>query len=124
MSEISDLKEGILEFVEGGRDEEEKKRYRLAVTAYFKAMVSVCDLFLFKKTKKLPTNHTVRFELMQRHSKDAYEILSRLFKTYRESYTKSLDSNACKRLREGVGRIAKITKLDEELKVALKKAQE
>jgi len=49
MFKEDELTEGFKEFLEGGLDEEDKKRYKLAVTAYFKAITQVCDLIILRK---------------------------------------------------------------------------
>ncbi len=61
-----------------------------SVSNYFKSMFAICDLVLYRKIKIIPKDHTERFSLLKRNSYFLYEMLDRLFSTYRETYTKTL----------------------------------
>lgn len=49
MTTEQNLKEGFKEFLDGAIDEENKSRFKLAVTAYFKAITQICDLIILRK---------------------------------------------------------------------------
>lgn len=63
-----------------------------SISNYFKSLFAICDLILYKKTKIIPSDHTERFVLLKEHDHFLYEILDKLFSTYRETYTKTLSS--------------------------------
>ncbi len=67
-----------------------KSKFNSAVILYYKALVEICDFVLLQKTKRVGANHTERFELLQQHAPQLYEIASKLFRFYRDSYNKEI----------------------------------
>jgi hypothetical protein len=57
-----------------------------AVTLYYKALVAISDMIIYRKTGLVPSNHTERFRLMRREYPELYEVLDRDFAHYRDSY--------------------------------------
>jgi len=79
-----------------------KKKYNSAVTLYYKALVELCDLELLNKLNKIGANHTERFQLLERHSPRLYPIASKMFRYYRDSYSKEISSIIAKMVKENV----------------------
>ncbi len=73
-----------------------------SVTLYYKALVELCDYALLRSTGKIGANHTERFELLQRHNPQLYEIASKLFRFYRDSYSKRISLTIATLVKEHV----------------------
>src|SRR3989344_7274559 len=110
------LKKGFIEFVEGGIDEENKSRFKLAITAYFKAISQLCDLMILKRTGFLPHNHTERFRILEQQSRETYDIVNMSFKIYRDTYSRTLDKETCVKVKNEIPKIIRLGKLEEEFK--------
>lgn len=118
------LKKGFIEFVEGGLDEENKSRFRLSITAYFKAISQLCDLMILKKTGFLPRNHTERFRILKEQNPETYNIVDLTFKVYRDTYSRTLTKETCVKIKNEIPKIIKIGNLEEEFKEIIRKIQE
>jgi len=67
-----------------------KEKFNSAVTLYYKALVELCDLELLSKLNKIGANHTERFELLREANFTLYNTASKLFRFYRDSYSKEI----------------------------------
>ena len=115
------LKQGFKEFLEGGLEEEAKDRYRLATTAYFKAITQICDLLIFRKFGKIVSSHSERFRLLERNFPPIYHSVDEIFKSYRDTYTSGIDKRTCDLLKDEIKKIARIGNLKEEFRESLQK---
>jgi len=79
-----------------------KRKYNSAVTLYYKALVELCDLELLNKLNKIGANHTERFQLLEEHSPKLYPIASKMFRYYRDSYSKEISPIIAKLVKENV----------------------
>ena len=80
----------------------DKKKFNAAVTLYYKALVELCDLELLAKLNKIGANHTDRFELLERSSPALYSTASKLFRFYRDSYSKEISVTIARSVKEEV----------------------
>ena len=85
------LLKNIDEFLDSGKDNFKKKRYNVAVSDFFKAIVISCDFILYRAAKIIPKNHNDRFYLLKKYFTDIYQEVSKLFKLYVQSYNLRLD---------------------------------
>ena len=115
------LVEGFNEFFEGALEEEAKGRYKLAVTAYFKAITQICDLTILRKKGYNPTNHNERFRLLETDFPDIYLSVDRVFKTYRDTYSMPITKESCSLIKNEIKKIIRNAELAEEFKEALSK---
>lgn len=115
------LKDGFKEFLEGGVDEENKGRYKLAVTAYFKAITQISDLIISRKRGFSPSNHTERFRILEREFPLIYVSVDNIFKTYQDTYSIPLSRESCRLVKNEIKNIIKNGNLIEEFKEALSK---
>src|SRR3989344_703728 len=115
------LKQGINEFIEGGLDEENKQMFRLAVTAYFKAISQICDLILFEKIGFMPKNHSERFRILEKNNKELYFLVDTTFKMYRDTYSKEMDKELCKKIRNEISKIIAISGIREDFQEIIQK---
>jgi len=111
----ADFIAGFREFIEGGLDEENKARFRLAITAYFKALIQICDFIILKDRGFAPKNHDERFRVLERYFPPVYPIVDDLFSLYRKTYTSPMDKEACKVIRNGIRKVIDAGKLGKEL---------
>ena len=80
------LKKNIKEFIDAAEDELMKGRYNIAATSYFKAIVTLCDLKIYRLRRILPKNHSERFIFLRTFFPKAYKVVSSLFNTYTKTY--------------------------------------
>lgn len=83
---MEELRENIEEFLESGEDNLKKERFNAATSDFFKAIVVSCDYLLYYHIKILPKNHNERFSLLNKHFKEIYISISKLFPIYTKSY--------------------------------------
>lgn len=88
------------EFIESGEENLKKKRFNVAASDFFKAIVIFCDYLIYKEIKILPKNHTQRFYLLNRHNKEVYKNVSDLFKLYIRSYNSRLNEEEAIKIKE------------------------
>lgn len=67
-----------------------KRKFNTAVTLYYKSLVELCDLELFRKIRRIGVNHTERFRMLEISAPKLYKTASKLFKFYRDSYNKEI----------------------------------
>ncbi len=93
------------------------KKYNAAVTLYYKSLVELCDLNLLKKINKVGATHTERFNLLKNFDPELYRISSKLFRFYRDSYSKEISPVVAKLVKENVEKAKRIVfeKKDKEL---------
>jgi S-methylmethionine-dependent homocysteine/selenocysteine methylase len=102
MATIDIVKKNFNEFIQLAQIAFETKRYNAAVTLYYKALVELCDLELLKKTNKIGANHQDRFLLLKINNSHLYEIASKLFRYYRDSYSKEISETIARVVKENV----------------------
>jgi hypothetical protein len=90
-----------------------EKEYNVAVTLYFKALVEICDLELWRKHRKTGSTHAERFRLIENTSPELYEITDTLFTYYRDTYSKAISEKTAKTVRKGVQHAIKISGIKE-----------
>lgn len=85
------------EFFESGEDNLLKGRYNASTSDFFKSIVVLCDFLIYSQIKRLPKNHSDRFNLLENYFGEIYGVVSKLFKPYTDSYNlKSTKEEAIK----------------------------
>lgn len=115
------IRELISQNIASGIDNEKLKRYNAAASSFFKAITGICDIIIFKRTGRIPDNHTERFDALMKEWKDIYEIMRNLFRTYRDSYTRFISAEEVKRIKNGIKRIAKLGGVEKEFAESVQK---
>jgi len=105
---MKELLENANEFLESGRENFNKKRYNVSASDYFKSIVIFCDYLIYNEIKRLPKNHSDRFNLLNLYFKKEYEIVSSLFKKYVKSYNLKMNREDCIELGEYANEIKRI----------------
>ncbi|MFH1682519.1 MAG: hypothetical protein ABIA37_01860 [Candidatus Woesearchaeota archaeon] len=109
MTEIKqDLLDNFKDFVESAERDLQEKRYNPAISSYFKAIAILCDLMIYKEKGLLPKNHRERFLFLEINYKEAYDLISPLFKEYTDSYNLRIQKENVLRLKESVERLKEI----------------
>jgi len=86
--------------------------YNVSITLHFKLAAEVCDLLLFSKTRRITSNHTERFRLLEKLFPDVYLLLDTLFSIYQKTYTAKMNLNEAEAVRKNVLEIARLAKVD------------
>ncbi|MBI2576099.1 hypothetical protein HYV84_02715 [Candidatus Woesearchaeota archaeon] len=123
MATEENLKSGFHEFFYGGIDEEGKERFKLAVTAYFKAITQLCDLLILRKRGFAPTSHSERFRVLERSFPAIYGSVDKIFKTYLDTYQIPITIESCSVVKNEIKQIIHHGRLAEDFKEALAKIQ-
>ena len=108
-----DEKEEILidnfnEYFSLGLEVFNKKKFNSATTLFFKAIAALCDLYILRKEGNIPSSHSNRFRIMEEKFPDLYKIADRDFPFYQDSYTKKMDEESAKLLKEDAETLKKI----------------
>ena len=69
---------------------ENKSEYNTSVTLYFKAISALCDIYIFIKEGKTPSNHTERFRILELKYPEIYKIIDKDFPFYQDTYRQNL----------------------------------
>lgn len=107
------LKININEYLKNARIAKENKEYNTAVTLFFKAMSSLCDLFILEKTGAIPRSHRDRFQILKLKYYEIYKIIDKDFSFYQDSYRSRLDKETTDLLENDFRKIASITQFKE-----------
>ena len=102
MAEKEIIEKNLKEYLEIAKYAFAKRKFNTTVTLYYKALVELCDLELLDKANKIGSNHTERFELLQRFSPELYRTASKMFRFYRDSYNKEIKETVAKLIKEEV----------------------
>ena len=93
------------EFLESANDNEVKKRYNVAVSDYFKAIVIYCDAIIYEQRKMLPKNHSERFDILKNYFPELYSLISPLFRHYTDSYNNKLSQKDVEVMKKNAAKI-------------------
>ena len=85
-----------------------KEKYNTATTLFFKAIVTLSDLFILRKEGIIPSSHSNRFRILEEKYQEVYKIVDRDFPFYQNSYTNRMDKETAELLKEDVEKIKKI----------------
>lgn len=102
MSENSILKKNLKEYMDVANYAFSNKKFNTAVTLYYKALVEICDLELSNKLGKIGANHNERFDLLKAASPVLYKTASKLFRFYRDSYSKEISETIARLVKKEV----------------------
>lgn len=96
------LRKNLIEFFELADLAFEREKYNAAVTLYYKSLVEICDIFLLKSINKIGANHTERFELLRNCNPELFNLARKLFRFYRDSYSKNVSKAIAESVKENV----------------------
>lgn len=87
---------------------ENKSEYNTSVTLYFKAISALCDIYIFIKEGKTPSNHTERFRILELKYPEIYKIIDKDFPFYQDSYRAKLTKETSLMLKNDTKRLFEI----------------
>lgn len=97
---MEELLKNAEEFLESGDENFKKRRYNVAVSDYFKAIVILADFLIYKEIKLLPKNHNDRFSILKSYFDNIYREISELFEIYTKSYNLRLGKEDTNKLKK------------------------
>jgi hypothetical protein len=107
------LKDNYAEYRPSAEESYSKKRYNVAAMIYYKCLTTLADYLIYEKTSRIVSNHTERFKILEKLDKGAYDLLSPLFDTYRQTYFGSLGIVDVTKLKDAVERLEKIVGIEQ-----------
>lgn len=102
------LTKNAKEYYNNAIEAEKKRQYNSAVTLFFKALSSLCDLYILTKEGKMPSSHTERFRVLKQKYPEIYRIIDKDFPFYQDSYKARLDKEVSDMLKEDARKLFKI----------------
>ncbi len=102
------LIENFKEYFNQGLDAFSKQKNNAATTLFFKALATLCDLYILRKEGIIPSSHTSRFRIMEEKYPAIYKIADRDFPFYQDSYTKRMNKETAQLLKEDAETLKKI----------------
>jgi len=80
------LEKTAKEYFQSGKEELNKARNNSAVVLFFKSIISLVDLYIYRKLGKTPSSHNERFSIIKNNFPKLYNILDKDFPFYQDSY--------------------------------------
>jgi len=113
MTDIAgDLLKNFQDFLVSAERDLLERRYNPAISSYFKAIAILCDYMVYKERGLLPKNHRERFLFLELQFKEAYDLISPLFKEYTDSYNIRIQKEKVLRLKESVEKLKRIFQIE------------
>ena len=114
MNNEKDPKEEILkktakEYYQSGIEELSKERNNSAVVLFFKALVSLSDIYVLQKIGKTPSSHNDRFKITKEKFPEVYDLLDKDFPFYQSSYNILMSKELAEVIKEDAEQLAKKT---------------
>lgn len=105
------LTENAEEYYKNAVLSENKKEYNTSVTLFFKAISALCDLYIFLKEGKIPSNHVERFRILESKYYEIYKIIDKDFPFYQDSYRARLTKEVSLMLKNDAKKLFEIIKI-------------
>jgi hypothetical protein len=116
MDQLSILLMNLKEYLNYAKKAYEEENYNTAVTLFFKAVVTICDIEILKKTKSIPSSHENRFRILETKFPYLYRIVDKDFPYYTDSYRITISKRVVDLVKEDAERLLKEFGLDEKRK--------
>ena len=100
------------EYFNSGEDELKKERYNSALVLFFKALISLTDLYILQNTNETPSSHRDRFFIAQTKFPEVYDLLDKDFPFYRDSYVKRISRELVEVIKDDAKIMAEKTKTE------------
>ena len=96
----NDLLRNAREFEDSANEDLARKRFNVAISNFFKAIVIYCDCYIYGKKRYIPKNHSERFVMLKIMNKGVYSKISDLFSLYRDSYNLRMSKSDALKFKE------------------------
>jgi len=83
---MEEIKQNAEEFLSSAEDNLKKERFNASVSDFFKAIVTYADYLIYQEIKRIPKNHSERFELLESNFPELNKKIREAFQKYRDSY--------------------------------------
>ncbi len=112
MGEIQKEKELILEqtakeYFLSGEEEMNKERNNSAVVLFFKSLLALADLLIYRVSGNTPSSHSDRFSLAKKNLPELYKLLDKDFPFYQDSYNILRSKELVEVIKEDAEKVAK-----------------
>ncbi|MBI4980952.1 hypothetical protein HZC30_05350 [Candidatus Woesearchaeota archaeon] len=116
MDEISlGLLNNFKDFMSSAERDFQEGKYNPAMSSYYKAIAILCDFFIYKERGLLPKNHRERFLFLEMNWKEAYNLVSPLFKEYTDSYNLRIQRDQTIKVRDCIEKLKRIFNFEKEV---------
>jgi len=105
------LKENIKTFLNSAELVYNTQDFTSATILYFKALFTAIDLMILKSKGRIPKDHSERFRILEAFEPVLYSLLDKIYPTYRNTYTTTINKETCDKIKENVKRIIKEQKI-------------
>jgi len=114
---MNEEKEKILiknskEYFNSGEDELKKGRNNSAVVLFFKCLVSLCDIYILRKTGNAPSSHISRFKILKEKFPEEYDLIDKDFPFYQNSYVQLMSKELAEVIKEDAKTMADKIKIE------------
>ena len=101
------LEKNTIEYFSSGEEELKKGRYNSSVVLFFKALISLVDIYILKQTGETPSSHANRFRTIQKNFPDIYDLVDKDFPFYQNSYFQSMSKEIAEAIKDDTKIMAK-----------------
>lgn len=102
------LIENFKEYFNQGLAAFDNGKNNAATTLFFKALATLCDLYILRKEGIVPSSHASRFRIMEEKYPVLYKIADRDFPFYQDSYTRRMNKETAQLLKEDAETLKKL----------------
>lgn len=113
--------EGFIEFLEEAIEAEKRRRFRVAVSNYYKALTEMCSYIIITQLQRQPTNHKEVFLFLKASFPEMSRMVDPLFDIYRRSYYSENNEEDCRKIKDGIKKIAQSKGISEKIRKAAEK---
>ena len=105
------LENNSKEYFSSGEEDFRKEKYNSAVVLFFKALISLADLYILQKTGETPSSHNERFRIAQESFPEMYDLLDKDFPFYQSSYIQIMSKEIAEVIKNDTKIMAEKTKV-------------
>lgn len=105
------LEKNAREYYSLGEESLKREYYNSSVVLFFKALLSLIDLYILQNIGYVPSSHIARFSITKKHFPKVYRILDKDFPFYQDSYAKIMNKELAEAIKEDAEFMAKETKV-------------
>ena len=111
-----DYESGFREFLESAIEEENKGRYRVAISNYYKALTELCSYLILSKLEKTPKSHNEIFLFLRASFPKIYGAVDNAFSIYKKTYTLPGDKESCEAIKHAIKQISETEEFSKGIK--------
>jgi len=120
---LEDYENGFEEFISEAISSENRKKYRVAISNYYKALTELISYLIVKELEKTPKSHTEIFLFLKASFPEINEIVDPLFEIYQKTYTVPGTKEDCEVIKNGIKRINEIKGFSDKIRKNIEKIQ-